>query len=551
MTGRDMRIAFALAAALAPLAASAATLTVNGSSQDVRIGFDQCKALGLAVNWTLSTAAAADRVRLIGASSGSSACGATTATTPPDHTFVPDKTPTSLSESFAIQAQDMVLINTDAGVQPCDDPQVTQRSSANPLTNTLCVQRLTTDLFNTLSLGESASVSVKFALAPPFPPDNVQITPGDRHLKVFWSKGDPAEDIAQYQVHVVSGDGGTPGNAVQTVTSTNADVSKTDDGQTLLNDAGYVVTVVAKDTYSNVSEPSIEVTGFPVATADFYDHYRDLGGRAQGGCSSSGASVSIAVAALALALLLRRRRRARNGSALIALFALLAPAARADEQLHPRFLIAFKMDRYDPRIDSEPGLTGRPYHDVFHGRAPPRYQLEFDWEVAHPFGALLVGATVGFWQNTGKALLRSSTPGNLQPSGDTATLNIFPFGLIATYRFDWLANRWERFPFIPYAQIGLMRAYWASLNGTGDISVDRVNGGRGAGWVNGYTTALGIALNLNAVDPSLAREAYNESGIQRTSLFAEYGWTHLNNFNKSGALVLSDHAWRFGLAVEF
>jgi hypothetical protein len=209
------------------------------------------------------------------------------------------------------------------------------------------------------------------------------------------------------------------------------------------------------------------------------------------------------------------------------------------------------MDRYDPQVDSEPGLTGRPYHDVFHGRAPPRYQLEFDWEVAHPFGALLVGATVGFWQNYGKAILATSAPGNPQPSGDTTTLDIIPFGLIATYRFDWLANRWERFPFIPYAQIGLMRAYWASLNGTGDVSVDRVNGGRGAGWVNGYTTALGIALNLNAVDPSLAREAYNETGIQRTSLFAEYGWTHLNNFNKSGALVLSDHAWRFGLAVEF
>jgi len=546
-----MRIAFALAVALAPLAASAAKLTVNGTSQDVLIGLDQCKSLGLIVNWTLqNTITGSDQVRLIGAANGSGACGSANSSTPPDHTFI-ERPPVAQSESTTIQAQQMVLLNPDAGVQPCDDPNVTQRSSANPLSNSLCVQHLGSDVLGNRTLSETASVNVKFALAPPFPPDNVQITPGDRHLKIFWSKGDDAEPIAQFQVHVVSQDGGTPGDPTQTVTNTNADVTKTDDGHSLENDAGYVVTVVAKDTFSNISDPSTEVTGFPVATADFYDHYRDLGGSAEGGCSSSGASVSIAVAAIALALLLRRRRRARNGSALIALFALLAPAARAEEQRHPRFLLAFKMDRYDPQVDSEPGLTGRPYHDIFHGRAPPRYQVELDWEVAHPFGALLVGATVGFWQNYGKAILRSSTPGNPQQSGDTTTFDVIPFGLIATYRFDWLANRWERFPFIPYAQLGLMRAYWASLNGTGDVSVDRVNGGRGSGWTNGYTTALGIALNLNAADPGLAREAYNEVGIQRTSLFAEYGWTHLNNFNSRGALVLSDHAWRFGLAVEF
>ncbi|HEY5678221.1 MAG TPA: MXAN_2562 family outer membrane beta-barrel protein, partial [Myxococcales bacterium] len=193
-----------------------------------------------------------------------------------------------------------------------------------------------------------------------------------------------------------------------------------------------------------------------------------------------------------------------------------------------------------------------PYHDVFGPRAPPRYQLEFDWEVAHPFGSFLLGATAGFWQNYGKALKRDTTPGApLQRSSDTTTLNVIPFGAIATYRFDWLAERWPRFPFIPYAQAGLMRALWASYNGTGGISKGVTKGGRGSGWTNGYTTALGFALNLNAIDLELAREAYMDTGIQRTSLFAEYGWTYLNNFHRSGQLILSDRAWRFGLAVEF
>jgi hypothetical protein len=34
-------------------------------------------------------------------------------------------------------------------------------------------------------------------------------------------------------------------------------------------------------------------------------------------------------------------------------------------------------------------------------------------------------------------------------------------------------------------------------------------------------------------------------------VFAEYAWTRLDDFHKSGALILSDRAWRFGVALEF
>jgi len=550
MTGCDMRIGLALAAALAPLAASGVTLTVNNTTSGILVGASNCKSLQLVARWDLQTTpTGTDRIRLIGASSGSGACGSTNSTAAPDQTFL-DKTPTVQVDAMTIPAQEMVLSTSDAGVLPCDDPNVTQRSSANPLNNTICIQYILSAVLGGTTL-TSASVPVKFALAPPFPPDNVSITPGDTHLKISWSPGDPAETIATYDVHVVPqgevGDGGVAAS----VSSTNADVSRTDDGRKLQNDAGYVVTIVATDTYGNISAPSVDQTGIPVASADFYNHYRDLGGGATGGCSTGGGPALIGLAALALALLLRRRARARNGAALIALLALLAPAARAEDREPRRFLLGFKIDRYDPKVDSESGLTGSPYHDVFGTRAPARYQIEFDWEVAHPFGSLLIGATAGFWQNYGKAILRSSTPANPLPSGDTALLNVFPFGLIATYRFDWLADRWERFPFIPYAQAGLMRALWVSYNGTGDVSYDRVNGGKGQGWTSGYTTALGIAVNLNAIDVELARAAYLETGIQRTSLFAEYGWTFLDGFGKHGSLILSDRAWRFGLSVEF
>lgn len=552
-----MRLHLVLAVALAPLAASAVTLSVNGISStsanaELLVGKDTCKSLQLASTWDLQQSPnPGDRVLLIGTKNAST-CTNTAATTPPDQTFF-TTTPTTQTQSFTVSASQMVLSASDAGVtSPCDDPDVTRRTSANPLINVLCVQYQVVNFFG--GTPPAAALNVKFALANPLPPRNLSISPGDSHLRVSWSKGDDAEDIARYDVHAVPEGAAIGGGVAVNVTTTNADVTRTDDNQPLQNDAGYQIYVVARDRYGNISDPANAGVGIPIAVSDFYNHYREAGGDAKGGggCSTAGSSLWIAFGALGVALFFRRRRNPRNGAALVVVFALATSGARAAEPPPKRLLVGFKMDRYDPKVDSEPGLTGTPYHDVFGPRAPPRYQLEVDWEVAHPFGSFLVGATAGFWQNYGKAILRDTPPGEpIQRSTDTTTLNVIPFGVIATYRFDWLAERWPRFPFIPYAQAGLMRALWASYNATGGVSKGVTTGGRGSGWTNGYTTALGFALNLNAIDLELAREAYLDTGIQRTSLFAEYGWTYLNNFHRSGQLILSDRAWRFGLAVEF
>jgi len=545
----DMRLLLALALALAPAAARAVTLTVNGTHADVLIGANACKSKSLLAAWDLQqTPIGADTVKLIG-TSDSSLCTSTTAPAAPNVTFF-NSSPTAQQQTFTVTASQMVLSNADGGVAPCDDPDIVNRTSANPRSNVLCVQHQIPSGLGQGPVIASDQVNVRFALAPPLPPRALAVTPGDAHLKVTWSKGDDAENIANYDVHVlplgVTSDAGPAAH----VTSTNADVSRTDLGTPLTNDAGYNVYVIANDSYANVSGPSNPAIGFPVAVSDFYNHYRDAGGDAQG-CSTSGSSFWIAGVALGAALLLRKRRKARDGAALVALFALLAPAARAEPQHRPNVLVAFKIDRYDPKVDSEPGLTGTPYHDIFGPKAPLRYQLEVDWEVAHPFGSLLIGGTFGFWQNRGKGILKDSPPDNPKPSEDNTLLNVFPVGLIATYRFDYLVEMWQRFPFIPYAQVGLMRAFWITYNGRGDVSKDIQRGGNGSGWTNGYTTALGVAFNLGAIDPGLAREAYLDTGIQRSSFFAEYGWTKLSGFNKPGHLILSDHAWRFGVSVEF
>jgi uncharacterized protein (TIGR03382 family) len=386
----------------------------------------------------------------------------------------------------------------------------------------------------------------------------------------------------------------TPGTTV---------VDHSSSGTALVNGSHYLVRLRAVDTYTNNSDYTAAIGGTPTPIDDFYSYYLGEHGTAQGGggCGAAGAGWTAAVLLLGWLAVRRRRGPGRGGTALL-VFALVsgaAAAALADEPapapsapsssrpapdpaaLGPQFkpltrpsrvprvfLFALKLDRYDPQIDSQPGLkndhtgaVGTPYHDIFGTRIPLRVQGEVSWVVLQRpwLGTLLAGGTVGFWQNIGRG--RYSTlftdsngvqhnPGDV--SDDTALLDIWPLGAVATYRLDQLADRYRWFPLVPYAQAGLTAALWASYNGAGKISNGTTDKpGHGSGWTYGYTAALGVAVALDVIDPMLSNEAYVDLGLQRTSLFAEYGWTKLDDFSGGRALILSDRQWRFGLSLEF
>jgi len=545
-----------LALLLAPAAALAQSTTftltaaeATGTPPQIYVGKSNCATELLHFSWDVSVGhpTTAEEVDIVRARSAST-CNSTSVTDPDKDEIAPSQSETGTE---TVAAKDMIL-DADGGLPGgCDN---TDRGSANPYTTFYCVQLKSTSAISGSQV-VSQAIPVNFATAPPTPPAALVVEPGDQHLRIDWSPGNTSENIAYYDVHVLA-----PGDVLDTSKyadrvnqQTNADVSHTDEGAPLQNelpDGGgvpYQVSVIATDVYGNVSATSQPVTATPVAVLDFYNLYRQDGGDATGGrgCSTAGTATWLVLLAVAAGLWARRRK---GSAALLLLLGLLAPAARAEERPARRLLVGFKVDRYDPKIDSEADLNGQqPYHQIFGARAPLRYQLEVDWEVWHPLGSVLLGATAGFWQNYGKGI--DATTG--LKSADTALLDVVPLGIVATYRFDWLADRWPRFPLIPYAQAGLMRALWASFSGTGAVSKDTTHGGRGSGWTYGYNTALGFALNLESVDPDLSREAYVDTSIQRTSLFAEYGWTRLDDFHKSGALILTDRAWRFGLAVEF
>lgn len=550
-----MRTALLAAAVLVPLAVIAASTTftlsaseATGTPPQIYVGKANCGTETLHFSWDVSIGhpTATEQVVIFRAPTSSN-CNDNPLTASDKQS---QNQPQTEQGAEAVAAKDMILDSTDAGLLGgCDN---TDRGSGNPYTTFYCVQLKSTTTFSGTTV-VSQNLPVNFATKPPTPPTAVSAQGGDQHLRISWTAGDASENISSYDVHVLA-----PGDTLDTSKyadhvnqQTNSDVSKTDQGAPLVNNVQYQVQIIANDAYGNVSSPSPAVTGTPVAVLDFYNLYRNEGGGSTGGggCSTGGAGLLVFFG-LGAGLLWRRKKA---GAALLAV-ALLAPAARAEDRPPRRILLGLKIDRYDPKVDSERGLNGSPYHEIFGSRAPLRWQLEVDWEVWHPFGSLLAGVTVGFWQNYGKGLVAGTDGNPLVPhvqSADTALLDVVPFGVIATYRFDWLADRWPRFPFIPYAQAGLMRALWASYSGTGSVSKDRTRGGRGSGWTYGYTTALGFALDLGSIDPDLARETYIDTGIQRSALFAEYGWTQLDDFHKSGALILSDRAWRFGLSVEF
>lgn len=544
---------FALVAALfLPAAGFAQQISVTssfagsfgaGGAVTVNIGQSLCNsAQAIDFTYDLGTVPTSADIIDLWITKDSATCTSTTDPSPPNQRLTqPPQNQQTVTVTLHPVAGELLLSDLSGGCQN------TTTTAAAPYTELFCVRRRTQGLLGSQTL-VTGSLQVNFALVAPKAPSQPSISPGDSHLRIFWSSNDSGDKT--YDVYVVPSGAAVDLTrfAGHNLSALNADLDHDSDGNRLVDGTSYDVYVRSVDVYGNASSLSTPNVGTPIEIDDFYSHYRNAGGAAAGGggCSSGGSGGLIA-AILVGATLWRRRAKAAMLAA--ALF-IAAPASAADwtglDRAPRRWLIALKLDRYDPQIDSEAGLTGTPYHDIFHGRAPPRYQLEVDYEALHPLGAILFGVTAGFWQNHGHGLVHGTTT----TSEDTATLNIFPFGVIATYRFDWLADRYRWFPFIPYAQAGLQAAMWASLNGTGNVSSSS-SGGRGSGWTYGYTTALGIAVDLSAIDLELAREAYVSTGIQRTSVFAEYGWTRLSNFGRSGALILSDRAWRFGVSVEF
>ena len=209
-----------------------------------------------------------------------------------------------------------------------------------------------------------------------------------------------------------------------------------------------------------------------------------------------------------------------------------------------------------PDIDSDPNLHGcTPFKSVFGSGNSLEVSGEFDWQalrIPH-LGTLGPGIGGGVVSFTANAPSAGQTSGGCDSasttSGETTTLNIFPFYAVAVLRADAL---WRELgvPFVPYAKLGPAMAYWAASNTLG-ISKTR-QGSTGQGVTFGSQLALGLAFNLNVLDEYTARNFDETMGVNNTYLFAE--WTDANLSGlwvQPSALRVGAATWTFGLTWEF
>lgn len=236
--------------------------------------------------------------------------------------------------------------------------------------------------------------------------------------------------------------------------------------------------------------------------------------------------------------------RALRGLLLLGSLLAAPTAARAATPIDSA--IELKLGSYLPEIDSEPGLTGAPYARAFGDKSILLFELEYERQLFQKFGSLAVGASVGYGEVYGKGTFATGAQTG-QASGDSTALKVFPLKLLAIYRFDVLARRFD-IPLVPFGKVGLVGQGFRITDGAGDVAVDSA-GNKGQGVRLGWEAGAGLALQLDWFDTRLARDFDLDLGVNHTYLFAEWKRWGIDGFGSTG-LRLSDSLWSFGLAVE-
>ncbi|HEX7505980.1 MAG TPA: MXAN_2562 family outer membrane beta-barrel protein [Polyangia bacterium] len=352
----------------------------------------------------------------------------------------------------------------------------------------------------------------------------------------------------------------------------------------LENDVEYTLVMVAVDNDGNLSTPTDAITGTPVLTVDFYNQYVNEGGQAVGGYCEGvrGAARPGALACLIFGAVMvwARKRRKRRGRWLWLIplvgilgarpalgqavyrdyesmgmapdiFSDLSSSDSDDHGRSPRTMaMEFRLGPYSPDIDSGLSNGATPQQTVFGTSTRLLYQLEVDYDLLKTFGTLALGAGIGYFRESAKAFI--GTPEGVSTgvrSSDETALRLIPVSLLAVYRMDVLAERWN-VPLVPYAKLGLNYTFWKVTDGNGDVAT-LTRGGRGVGGTAGWQASAGLAFQLDILDPASMRELDSESGLNHMYAFCEYAHVDASGLGMGNRLHVGDNTWSAGLLLEF
>ena len=209
------------------------------------------------------------------------------------------------------------------------------------------------------------------------------------------------------------------------------------------------------------------------------------------------------------------------------------------------FAMELKFGPYKPDVDSE--LSGAsPYQDIFGKKLRVMSQLTGDVQFLKYHGTLGVGGTVGFFQARGKALLEDG----VTASGDETTFNIVPLVLQLVYRWDYAAKKWN-VPLVPYIRAGIVYCFYWITDGNGDVTRWEEGGDKAHGGVWGYQINLGLAFQLDVLEPSAAKRLDAEIGVNHTYLFAEFVHSSIDDFGGDRIRLGMKYSLLAGLSMEF
>ncbi|MGV3623478.1 MAG: MXAN_2562 family outer membrane beta-barrel protein [Archangium sp.] len=207
----------------------------------------------------------------------------------------------------------------------------------------------------------------------------------------------------------------------------------------------------------------------------------------------------------------------------------------------------FKLSPYTPVIDS--AFTSlpeeqRPYAKFFGNTPMLLGEIEIEYQLFQKFGSIAVGLSGGYAEKYGKSIDAASGAAIAQSTG----LHVVPLKVLAIYRFDWLKQK-TKVPLVPYAKGAFVTMPWWITNG-GTIEIS--NNVRGEGVRFGLAAVLGLAFELDFLDPRLARDFDSSMGVNHTYLFAEGTIQAMDLFPSAGPpLNLSSQHFMFGIGLEF
>jgi hypothetical protein len=226
--------------------------------------------------------------------------------------------------------------------------------------------------------------------------------------------------------------------------------------------------------------------------------------------------------------------------------ALVATPALADHTARSPESSSFelRLSGYHPSIDAEFKPNTGPYQQTFGSDRGWMARLNMGRTLWRGIGTLEFHLGTGYFEKYGKGTIAGST----LKSNDNTGFKVVPLSVGLTYRFDWAAEELN-IPLAPYVRVSLERYNWWITNGSSDIP--DINNRQGYGATNGFSGTLGLALLLDFLDPDLAREMDQDTGINHTYLFMDITRSQVNNFGSGKSWDLSDDQATFAGGLLF